>query len=148
MVAVTLAFTGTAERGAELVAPLRALATPYMDTLTTVPGAALADIAGDPTDPTPALGHAALVERVWSQETDAFLALAGPGVETPLLSVEIRHLGGALRDSPRRIPAPPARSTPRASSTRPRPSARRRPRGDPCCTARGGRAHRTVLRGP
>ena len=99
VVAIMLAFTGTAERGPELVAPLRAVATPYLDTLTTISGAALADVAGDPTNPTPALGHAGLVDRVGPEETDAFLALAGPGVDTSLVSVEIRHLGGALRDA-------------------------------------------------
>lgn len=101
VVAITLAFTGTAERGSELVAPLRAVATPYIDTLTTVSGAGLADVAGDPTNPTPALGHAGLVDRIGSAEAEAFLALAGPGVDTPLVSVEIRHLGGALRDPDR-----------------------------------------------
>ncbi len=99
VVAVTLAFTGTAERGAELVAPLRALATPFMDTLATIAGAALAEVAGDPTAPTQASGHAALLDRIGPAETTAFLDLAGPGVDTPLLSVEIRHLGGALRDA-------------------------------------------------
>ena len=99
LVAVTLVFAGTGERGSELIAPLRALATPYIDTLGTVPGGALADVAGDPTSPTPALGHAALLDRIDRDQTDAFLELAGPGVETPLVSVEIRHLGGALRDS-------------------------------------------------
>ncbi|HVW47936.1 MAG TPA: FAD-binding oxidoreductase [Solirubrobacterales bacterium] len=99
VVAVTLAFTGTAERGTELVAPLRAVATPYMDTLATVTGAGLADVAGDPTNPTPASGHAALVDRIGPDETAALLALAGPGVDTPLVSVEIRQLGGALREA-------------------------------------------------
>ncbi|MGZ5334878.1 MAG: FAD-linked oxidase, partial [Solirubrobacterales bacterium] len=99
LVAIMLAFTGGEDRGGELAAPLRAVATPYMDTLATVSGAALAGIAGDPTDPTRALGHASLVDRVGPDEVEAFLALAGPGVDTPLASVEIRHLGGALRDS-------------------------------------------------
>jgi len=98
VVAVTSAFTGGAARGAELLAPLRALATPYMDTVATVSGAGLADVAGDPTNPTPALGHAALLDRFGPAEADAVLELAGPGVDTPLVSVEIRHLGGALRD--------------------------------------------------
>ena len=99
VVAITLAYTGTAGQGAELVAPLRAVASPYIDTLTTVSGAGLADVAGDPTNPTPALGHAGLLDRVGAAETEAFLAIAGPGVDTPLVSVEIRHLGGALRDA-------------------------------------------------
>lgn len=101
VVAIMLAFAGTAERGAELIEPLRTVAAPLIDTLSTISGAALADIAGDPTNPTPALGHASLVERIGVAETDALLAVAGPGVDTPLVSVEIRHLGGALgRDDP------------------------------------------------
>ncbi|HEX4307753.1 MAG TPA: FAD-binding oxidoreductase [Solirubrobacterales bacterium] len=99
VVAITLAFTGTEERGGELVAPLRAIATPYMDTLATVTGAGLADVAGDPTNPLRALGHAVLVDRIDSAALDAYLAFAGPGVDIPLPSVEIRQLGGALRDS-------------------------------------------------
>ncbi len=99
VVAIMLAFTGTAERGDELVAPLRAVAGPLLDTLGTVSGPALADVAGDPTNPTPASGHAGLVDRIGPDETDALLALAGAGVDTPLVSVEIRHLGGALRDT-------------------------------------------------
>jgi len=98
MVAVLLAFAGTGERGAELVAPLRAVGVPDVDTLATISGAALADVAGDPTDPTPALGYATLIDHIGTDETDALLALAGPGVDTPFASVEIRHLGGALRD--------------------------------------------------
>ena len=99
VVAIMLAFTGSAERGAELVAPLRAVTAPLLDTLSTIAGAALADIAGDPTNPTPAFGHASLVERIGVAETEALLAVAGPGVDTPLVSAEIRHLGGALRDA-------------------------------------------------
>jgi FAD/FMN-containing dehydrogenase len=99
VVAIMLAFTGTAERGDELVAPLRAVATPYMDTLATIAGAGLADVAGDPTNPTPASGHAALVDRIGPDEAATLLAVAGPEVDTPLVSVEIRHLGGALRDA-------------------------------------------------
>ncbi len=98
LVAIMLAFTGGEDRGGELVAPLRAVATPYLDTLATVSGAALADIAGDPTAPTPALGYASLVDKIGVDEVEALLAVAGPGVDTPFASVEIRHLGGALRD--------------------------------------------------
>lgn len=98
MVAIVLAFTGTGERGAELVAPLRAVGAPEVDTLTTIAATGLADVAGDPTDPTPALGYATLIDHIGTDQSDALLALAGPGVDTPLASVEIRHLGGALRD--------------------------------------------------
>jgi hypothetical protein len=96
VVSVVLVFAGGETRGDELVAPLRAVAPTLGDTLAMVPGSALGMLAGDPTDPLPALGHAALVEQVDADATGAFLALAGPGVDSPLTSLEIRHLGGAL----------------------------------------------------
>lgn len=99
VVSVVLVFAGDESRGDELVAPLRAAAPTLGDTLAMVPGSALGTLAGDPTDPLPALGHAALVEQVDADATDAFLALAGPGVDSPLTSLEIRHLGGALCDA-------------------------------------------------
>lgn len=97
VVEILLAFTGPPAQGDALIAPLRAVPTPFVDTVTTIPAAALADVAGDPTDPTPAVGNAALVDRIGPEEAGAFLEIAGPGVDTPLVSVEIRHLGGALR---------------------------------------------------
>ena len=40
-----------------------------------------------------------LLDRVGPDATEALLALAGPGADTPLTSLEIRHLGGALADA-------------------------------------------------
>jgi hypothetical protein len=97
LVSITLVFCGTEEQGEELVSPLRDAAPTYMDTLATVPGRDLGEIAGDPTDPLPALGHAQLLDRFSSDVADAYLALGGPEADTPLTSLEIRHLGGALR---------------------------------------------------
>ncbi len=51
LVSIMLVFTGTEQRGRELVAPLRAVAKPYLDTLAMVPGSELGLLAGDPTDP-------------------------------------------------------------------------------------------------
>jgi FAD/FMN-containing dehydrogenase len=99
LVSILLVFTGTEERGEQLVAPLRAVAKPYLDTLAMVPGSALGQLAGDPTNPLPALGHAVLLDRMSPEATEAFLALAGPGTDPPLTSVEIRLLGGALGDA-------------------------------------------------
>jgi FAD/FMN-containing dehydrogenase len=99
LVAITLALAGGEPEGAELVAPLRALATPYLDTLATVPAAALGDLAGDPQAPGPAIGNGLLLERFTAETVDAYLELAGPGVKTPFLALEVRHLGGALRSA-------------------------------------------------
>jgi FAD/FMN-containing dehydrogenase len=98
-VTINLAFTGGEAEGTELVARLRAIATPYLDTLATVPASALGDIAGDPQDPTPGLGRAVLLDTFPAAAADTFVELAGPDAHTALASLEIRHLGGALRSS-------------------------------------------------
>lgn len=97
LAAITLAFAGSETEGDELVAPLRAAAPSYLDTLATVPGTALGDIAGDPLDPMPGIGNAILLETFTAEAADAYLELAGPDAQSPLTSLEIRHLGGALR---------------------------------------------------
>jgi FAD binding domain len=97
LVAITLAFTGGEAEGAELVAPLRAVAAPYLDTLAVVPASALGDLSGDPQDPTPGLGRAMLFDTLTASAAEAFVELAGPDADTPLTALELRHLGGALR---------------------------------------------------
>jgi hypothetical protein len=96
LVSITLAFTGSELEGNGLVAPLRAIAPPYLDTLATMPAAALSSIAGDSPGPLPGIGNGLLVESFTPEVADAFVELGGPGVQTPLIQLEIRHLGGAL----------------------------------------------------
>ncbi len=97
LVSITLAFTGSEAEGNDLVAPLRAVARPSLDTLAMVPGSALREIAGDPPGPLPAIGNALLVDSFTEAVAEAFVELAGPGVDSALTQLEIRHLGGALR---------------------------------------------------
>ena len=108
LVAITLAFCGSESDGNELVAPLRALGSPYLDTLATIPAPALGDISGDPQDPGPAIGNGLLLEQFTNETADAYLELGGPGSQTPFLSLEIRQLGGALK-APSPTPARQAR---------------------------------------
>jgi hypothetical protein len=96
LVSITLAFTGPESEGNALVAPLRAIAPTYLDTLATVPGSALGELAGDPPGPLPGIGNALLLDSFTAEVADAFVELAGPGVESLLIQLEIRHLGGAL----------------------------------------------------
>lgn len=96
LVSITLAFTGSKADGEELVAPLRALGSPYLDTVATIPAPALGDISGDPQDPGPAIANGLLLERFTRDGADAYLELGGPGVRTPFLQLEIRQLGGAM----------------------------------------------------
>lgn len=50
----------------------------------------------DPDEPAPGVGDGALLRDAPAGALDALVTLAGPGADTPLLSVELRHLGGAL----------------------------------------------------
>ena len=86
---------GLAAWAQRLLAPLRALG-PVMDTFAVMPAAALGQIHMDPPDPTPARGDGMILEDLPSEAIAALLALVGPGVDSPLLAVDLRHLGGAV----------------------------------------------------
>ena len=95
-VAVRLASTGTAEQGAALLAPLRAVATPVLDRTGMLPVTSLDEIHLDPTSPVPVRSAATLLADLAPATVDALLRVAGPGSGSPLVSVELRQLGGAL----------------------------------------------------
>jgi FAD/FMN-containing dehydrogenase len=88
-------FIGTEEKGAKLLEPLRALG-PVMDTVAMVPPAGLAEMHMDPPDPVPYLGEHLVLGDLPSSAIDDFVAAAGPGSGSTLVSAEIRHTGGAL----------------------------------------------------
>jgi len=92
---VEAAYLGDAGTGAELTQPLRQLG-PELDTFATIPAPALQQLHMDPDQPVPNQGDGAFLSDVPAAAIDAVVALAGPDADTPLLSVEIRHLGGAL----------------------------------------------------
>lgn len=79
----------------ELLAPLRALG-PVNDTIQTVPMPALSHLHMDPEHPVPASGDGLMLAELPAQAIDAFLDVAGETAQFPLLTVELRHLGGAL----------------------------------------------------
>ncbi len=79
----------------ELLAPLRALG-PLNDTITVVPMPALSHLHMDPEHPAPGTGDGMTLDDLPPAAIDAFIGAAGPGAPLPLLSAEIRHLGGEL----------------------------------------------------
>jgi FAD/FMN-containing dehydrogenase len=79
----------------ELLAPLRALG-PAMDTFATIPVERLSSLHMDPEHPVPGVGDGMLLRDFPEEAIDAIIAAAGAGSGSPLLSVEVRHLGGAL----------------------------------------------------
>jgi hypothetical protein len=87
---------GDPARADELLAPLRALG-PLNDTITTVQMPVLTHMHMDPEQPVPADGDGLLVDHLPADALDAFVEVAGAHAQFPLVSIELRHLGGELR---------------------------------------------------
>ena len=85
--------TGEPAHADELLAPLRALGQ-VNDTITTEPEPALSHLHMDPEQPAPGTGDGMMIDQLPAAAIDAFVQAAGPGAAFPLLSVEMRHLGG------------------------------------------------------
>jgi hypothetical protein len=92
---VEVAYLGNEQAGAELVQPLRELG-PEIDTVGMVPPDALGYLHMDPEDPVPALSGHQMLNELPSEAIDTLVDVAGPESGSPLLSVELRNLGGAL----------------------------------------------------
>ncbi len=92
---VEAVYLGSEEDGAELLRPLRDLG-PDMDTFSPVAPAALPELHMDPPEPVPYLGEDGLLDELSSKAIEDLLEVVGPGTDSPLLSFELRHLGGAL----------------------------------------------------
>jgi FAD/FMN-containing dehydrogenase len=95
---IELAYLGSGALGVELVSPLRRLG-PVIDTVAPATPDAIAELHMDPRDPVPAGGGHRLLDDLPPGLVDELVHVAGPGSDTPLLSVELRHLGGALRSA-------------------------------------------------
>jgi FAD/FMN-containing dehydrogenase len=83
------------ERAAELLAPLRALG-PEMDTFEDIPPVGLSRIHMDPEQPMPGISDTMMLDGLSAETVDRLVDATGPGSGSPLLLVELRHLGGAL----------------------------------------------------
>jgi hypothetical protein len=95
------AIDAAATEAEQLLAPLRDLG-PMMDSWATMPTAELDQIHLDPPAPVPGVGDGLSLTDLSLQVIDVLLGLAGPGVDSTLLAVDLRHLGGALgRPDPR-----------------------------------------------
>lgn len=99
LVVVEGAYLGGENAGGELLRPLRDLG-PELDTFAAVPPAALGKLHMDPEDPVPFAGSGQMLDELPSAAIDAIVEAAGPGSGSPLLSFELRLLGGALTDAP------------------------------------------------
>jgi deazaflavin-dependent oxidoreductase (nitroreductase family) len=98
-VVVEVYHAGDPAEADRLLAPLRALA-PINDTIAMVPPTAMFELHMDAPQPSPGTGDGMTLAELPAEALDAFLSLAGPGMRAPLLSAELRQLGGALGRAP------------------------------------------------
>ncbi len=91
-VVVEAIWLGEPAEGARLLEPLRGLG-PIMDTVAPMPVAELSRLHMDPEGPAPGVGDGDMLSDVDDELIDAFVERV---VGTPILSAELRHLGGAV----------------------------------------------------
>ena len=99
LVAVEAVSCGDAGAADGVLAALRAL-EPELDTFASMRPRELGRLHLDPDHPTPAIGNGMLINALPDSVVDELVATVGVGSGTPLLSVEIRHTAGALRNGP------------------------------------------------
>ncbi len=93
VVVVEAIYIGDEADGAELIAPLRELG-PELDTLATIPASALQTLHMDPEEPVPGKGDGMMLDSLTPEAIVKITEIATP--DSPLLSVEVRHVGGEL----------------------------------------------------
>ena len=91
-VVVEAIWSGEPDEGERLLEPLRALG-PVMDTVATIPVEELSRLHMDPEGPAPGTGDGGMLDDVDGHLIDLFVEHV---VGTPILSAELRHLGGAV----------------------------------------------------
>jgi hypothetical protein len=96
-VIVEAAYLGSEEDGAALLQPLRELG-PVLDTFAMIPAEDLRHLHMDPTEPVPGVGDGMNLVDLTPETVNALVAVAGPCSGSPLVSVELRQLGGAVAD--------------------------------------------------
>lgn len=92
-----------------IVEPMRAVGPRLMDVFQQIPYSAIPMVHSDPTEPMPVIEGGALLDDFDAEAVDILLAAAGPDVEVPLVSVEVRRLGGAIARQPAHPNAVPGR---------------------------------------
>ena len=98
--ALRFGFTGSAKLGEPLLAPMRRVATPVLDSVGPMSYAAVDSIHMDPPEPLPAVFRGGLLHSMPAGLIDTLLEVAGPDADVPLAMVELRLMGGALSRPP------------------------------------------------
>jgi hypothetical protein len=94
VVSIQATYLGPIAEGQALLRPLSSVGGALVDALRPVPAAELDAVAAEPTDPMPSAVYSLLLKEL---DDETFLRTA---VGSPWASLQIRHLGGALRRHP------------------------------------------------
>lgn len=97
-VSVRFAWTGDPAVGEEMIRAIRSVAAPLIDTVQVMPYSALGDVHSDPVDPMPLHEQHSLLHSFGIDGADRLLELVGPDAQTAQAMVEVRQLGGKVRD--------------------------------------------------
>src|SRR5881397_1395570 len=95
LVVVEAAMIMDEPEASKLLEPLRKLG-PEMDTFATIPPTGLQELHMDPPHPVPGKGDHIMLRDLTPTGIEKIVEAAGAKSASPLLSVEFRHLGGAL----------------------------------------------------
>ncbi|SFJ59578.1 FAD-binding oxidoreductase [Cellulomonas sp. KH9] len=109
-VTVRFAWTGDADEGAAVLAPLRRVAAPLLDTVDVMPSTAIGSIHADPDGAMPVHDSHLLLEDLGPEAVERLLELVGPASSCVQNVVEVRHLGGAASRQPAVPDAVPSRA--------------------------------------
>ncbi|MGI5245750.1 FAD-binding oxidoreductase [Dactylosporangium sp. CA-139066] len=91
---VRVAYVGTPDDGAELLAPMRAAAPMLVDDVSWRPYTEIDTVHRDPDEPEPVRARGVRLGELSERTVERVLDAAGPQVNVPLPMVEIRHLAG------------------------------------------------------
>src|SRR3954466_3854849 len=95
LVVVEAAMIMDEGEASKMLKPLRKLG-PEMDTFATIPATGLQELHMDPPGPVPGKGDHMLLRDLTPAGIEKVVEVAGARSTSPLLSVEFRHLGGAV----------------------------------------------------
>lgn len=95
-VTIEATYLGSAGHAEQLLAPFRAIPGVWADTMGTVPLPELGAICAEPETPLPAMEHSGLLTDFDEAAVDALVGAVGRDSGSPLVAVQLRHLGGAL----------------------------------------------------
>jgi FAD/FMN-containing dehydrogenase len=112
LVHVRFAYAGPENDGRALLKPMRAAGDTVLDTVAEVPYAAAATIHFDPPEPLPYWDASLGLRELTDDTLAAIVDVAGPASGSPLVTLEIRALGGALDRAPAVADVVPSRGLP------------------------------------